>query len=55
MHAIGCRVGQHVQQGAILGEVGSTGNSTGNHLHYEILRDGAAVNPRSLHTGDPTP
>lgn len=37
--------GQMVRQGDIIGYVGSTGRSTGNHLHYEVRIDGAPVNP----------
>jgi len=39
------RVGQNVKRGDLLGYVGSTGLSTGPHLHYEVLRDGRAVDP----------
>ena len=37
--------GQHVRRGDVLGFVGSTGRSTGYHLHYEVLVDGRQVNP----------
>jgi len=37
--------GQLVAQGQLVGLVGSTGHSTGPHLHYEIRRDGRALNP----------
>ena len=38
--------GQKVKQKDIIGAVGSTGMSTGPHLHYELLRDGKHVNPQ---------
>ncbi len=38
--------GQHVDAGAIIGRVGSTGRSTGPHLHYETRIDGDAVDPQ---------
>jgi murein DD-endopeptidase MepM/ murein hydrolase activator NlpD len=45
--ARGIRAGSQVKQGQVIGYVGSTGRSTGPHLHYEVLRNGAQVNPMS--------
>ncbi|MBO6521567.1 MAG: peptidoglycan DD-metalloendopeptidase family protein [Rhodospirillales bacterium] len=43
--ARGVRAGTRVEQGQIIGYVGSTGRSTGPHLHYEVLTGGKQVNP----------
>lgn len=40
--------GQSVRRGQVIGYVGSTGLSTGAHLHYEMYRDGRVVDPRSV-------
>jgi len=40
------RPGQRVERGQVLGYVGSTGRSTGPHLHYSVYRQGVAVDPR---------
>jgi murein DD-endopeptidase MepM/ murein hydrolase activator NlpD len=39
------RIGQHVDQGQVVGYAGTTGYSTGTHLHFEIRRGGVPVNP----------
>jgi murein DD-endopeptidase MepM/ murein hydrolase activator NlpD len=39
------KIGQKVNRGDIIGYIGSTGNSTGPHVHYEIWKDGKTMNP----------
>lgn len=43
--AIAVTAGQQVQQGEVIGYVGSTGNSTGKHLHFEVREKGQKINP----------
>jgi murein DD-endopeptidase MepM/ murein hydrolase activator NlpD len=47
--------GRQVKRGDIIGYVGSTGRSTGAHLHYEILANGKLINPLQLLTGPAQP
>ena len=37
--------GEYVQKGQVIGYAGSTGNSTGNHLHFEVYQNGSRVDP----------
>ncbi|MBI2233862.1 MAG: peptidoglycan DD-metalloendopeptidase family protein [Micavibrio aeruginosavorus] len=46
--AKGMAAGRRVRQGEVIGYVGTTGASTGPHLHYEVLVNGAQVNPRGV-------
>jgi murein DD-endopeptidase MepM/ murein hydrolase activator NlpD len=48
MSRIAAAPGQRVRQGQVIGYVGSTGLSTGPHLHYELYRNGQTVNPLSV-------
>lgn len=48
MSRIAVKNGQRVKQGEIIGYVGTTGRSTGAHLHYEVLVKNVHVNPRSV-------
>lgn len=46
--ATGMRRGAKVEQGDVIAYVGSTGRSTGPHLHYEVLKRGQQIDPRSI-------
>ena len=46
--AKGIKVGKKIRQGQIIGYVGSTGMSTGPHLHYEVIINGKKVNSQKL-------
>jgi murein DD-endopeptidase MepM/ murein hydrolase activator NlpD len=48
MSRIAVSPGASVRRGQVIGYVGSTGLSTGPHLHYEMYRNGATINPRSV-------
>jgi len=53
--AKGVKRGASVKQGQVVGYVGSTGNSTGPHLHYEIHKFGTFVNPFKIEVPDGNP
>ena len=53
-YASGIRAGQRVRQGQTVAYVGSTGASTGPHLHYEIWRRGQRINPAGVRTEEGT-
>ena len=48
MSRIAADVGDRVRKGEVIGYVGSTGLSTGPHLHYELYRNGTPINPASV-------
>lgn len=48
LSSLDVNVGQKVSRGERLGGMGSTGRSTGTHVHYEVRRNGAALNPQTF-------
>jgi murein DD-endopeptidase MepM/ murein hydrolase activator NlpD len=48
MSRIAVQPGAHVRQGQVIGYIGTSGLSTGPHLHFETYRNGATINPRSV-------
>jgi murein DD-endopeptidase MepM/ murein hydrolase activator NlpD len=45
--------GSKVQRGDVIGQIGSSGRATGNHLHYEVIAGGRLINPLGLLTQKP--
>jgi len=50
LSSFAAKTGQRVKRGDVIGYVGSTGRSTGAHVHYEILANGKLINPLQLLT-----
>jgi murein DD-endopeptidase MepM/ murein hydrolase activator NlpD len=48
LKAVEVKAGQRVERGQVIGRVGSTGRSTGPHLHYEVSVGGKTVDPRGF-------
>jgi len=44
-----CSAGQYVTKGSVIGYIGSTGASTGPHLHFTVFQNGTSINPLSLY------
>lgn len=55
MNQIKVKVGQKVNRGDVIGKVGSTGKSTGPHLHYEVHYKGKVMNPQNYYYLDLSP
>ncbi|SDK44568.1 Peptidase family M23 [Catalinimonas alkaloidigena] len=55
MSKIVAKEGQHIKRGDVIGYIGSTGKSTGPHLHYEVIKNGTRINPINFFYSDLSP
>lgn len=55
MSKIKAKRGQNIKRGDLIGYVGNTGRSVSAHLHYEVRKNGKALNPINFYYGDLTP
>jgi len=55
MNSILVQLGQEIKRGNVIGTLGSTGKSTGPHLHYEVRHYGRAMNPKHFYSEDLSP
>lgn len=49
LNGFNCSNGQVIKKGQVIGYIGSTGNSTGAHLHFTVFKNGETINPYSLY------
>ncbi len=54
LSSVDVHVGEHVYKGQVIARVGSTGFSTGPHLHYQVMYDGSPVDPTPFLDGVPS-
>ena len=55
MSQFNVRRGEEIKRGEVIGYVGNTGTSVAPHLHYEVIKNGAKVNPINFYFNDLTP